>query len=392
MIKRIFCFALTVCMCLCFFVACTPREKMGYTNDNVKVLFLNVDRADCAIVSADGKNYMIDTGEKQNAYRLIAALNYMGIGKLDGLILTHTHDDHIGGAKTLLEYVEIDRIYSAAISENKKNGENKIDNIAKNAMVEQVKLNHGDRIAVKDDVGFDVLGPISYNNDDDNDNSLVLKLNVNGKKILFTGDMQFAEEITLINAGKNLKADVLKVANHGNKDATSVQFANAVSPKYAIIPTNTDVDADSANTRVLSALSMADEIMITGEYFIGVLMTVSTDGNISFENPTAEEQGKLKITDAQSSVQAVKIYNDSDRDMDIGGFMLYSENGDELFVFPKESKIQKGQYVTVACEGYSGDFIWHGEDKAWNKKKGDIAILYDSLGNELSRMIVPISE
>ncbi len=351
-------------------------------------MFINVDRADAMIVSLDGKNYMIDTGEEETAYRLLAALNYMGIEKLDGLILTHTHSDHIGGAKLLIENTAVDKLYSASISENKDNGENKIDNIAQKYSLEQVKLNAGDKITVHDGLSFDVLAPLVYNADDDNDNSLVLKLNVNGKKILFSGDMQFAEERTLLNKGVRLKADVLKVGNHGNKDATSEQFANAVSPDYAIITTNTDIDTDSANQRVKKALSMAD-IMITGDYGLGLLMTVETDGTLTFEEAKAQADKKqLEITNTDAASQTVTVYNPSSENISLFGCMLLSENGGELFVFPENSSIDAGESITVACEGYEGDFVWDGEGKAWNKKKGDIAILYDSLGNELSRMTV----
>lgn len=386
--KKILCLIITslICLSLC---ACSQKEEIPYANEAVKVLFLNVGSADAMLVCVDGKNYMIDTGEEETAYRLLAALNYMGASKLDGLILTHTHSDHIGGAKLLCENVETDKLYSAVISENKNNGENKIDNIAKKYSLEQIELNAGDKIEITDSVAFSVLGPIVLNEDDDNDNSLVLKLNVNSNRVLFTGDMQFSEELTLLNRGTNLKAEVLKVGNHGNRDATSEQFANAVSPKYAIITTDVRVDENSANERVKKALSMS-EIMVTSDYDLGVLMTIGLDGSITFENAEIKKDGdfKLEIIETDAKTQTVTIYNPTNAAVDIGKFMLVSENGGELFVFPDGSKIESGKSITVACEGSNGDYIWNGENKAWNKKKGDIAILYDSLGFELSRMTV----
>lgn len=372
-------------------LACSKSDKTYYTQQDVNVLFINVGRADAMLIFVDGKNYMIDTGEEETAYRLLAAANYMGIESLDGLILTHTHSDHIGGAEILNAHMQIDKLYCAEISENKENGENKIDNIAVECSLEQIKLNAGDKIPLHEGLSFEVLAPLEYNFDDDNDNSLVLKLNINGKTLLFTGDMQFDEELTLLNSSAKLKADVLKVGNHGNKDATSEQFAQAVSPEYAIITTDTDTDTDSAHDRVKKALFMAD-IMVTGDYELGIVMTVSKDGQITFKNAQMPIQESVKnglfIADTDASNQTVTIHNGTNTEISLGSYMLMSENGNELFVFPENAVIEAGKSVVVACEGYEGDYTFEGEKKAWNKKKGDTAILYDSFANEISRMVV----
>ncbi|MBQ9832517.1 MAG: MBL fold metallo-hydrolase [Clostridia bacterium] len=380
-----------IALLLCFTaVGCEQSQQNKVTaSHDVRVMFINVGRADAALLCIDDKSYMIDTGEDDTALRLFAAMNYMGIESLDGLILTHTHSDHIGGAKLLLQYMPTETLYSAQISENKSNGENKIDNIAKNYSAEQVKLSAGDKIKINDDMAFEVLAPITYNADDDNDNSLVLRLKVNGRTILFTGDMQFAEELTLMSKASSLKADILKVGNHGNKDATSEQFALAVAPEYSIISTDTSVDENSANRRVKEALSMS-EIFVTEDYQLGILLTIDENGDVSIEDPiplAADVQ--LEIIAADTEKQTVTVKNNGET-VSLDGYMLFSENGKELFVFEKGASVQSGDLITVACTGYEGDYTWPNEDKAWNKKKGDIAILYDNFGNEISRMTVAV--
>ena len=156
---------------------------------------------------------------------------------------------------------------------------NKIDNLSEDLYLPITKLNAGDKVKITDDIYFDVIGPLVLNEDDDNDNSLVMKLVVNGKTFLFTGDMQFAEEKTLMDAGVDLSSDILKVGNHGNKDATSDEFAIAVSPKYSVITTDTTVDTNSASKRVRKALSTS-EIYITENYDRGITFTVLQDGTI----------------------------------------------------------------------------------------------------------------
>ena len=233
------------------------------------------------------------------------------------------------------------------------------------------------------EIGFDVLGPLEYNNDDDNDNSLVLKLSINGKTFLFTGDMQFAEETTLLKADVDLSADVLKVGNHGNPDATSQEFAAAVSPEIAVIPTDTSVDEDSANERVVSALKGA-EVFVTQDYPYGILLTVDADGKIDVSDPRPEgNNAKIEILELDKNAQTITLINNGEA-ADISGYFIFSENGLEVYVFPDGTYMQAGETISVACKGGQGDLIWD-EKKVWKTKKEDTAVLYDRFGNELSR-------
>ena len=70
---------------------------------------------------------------------------------------------------------------------------------------------------------------------DDNNNSLVLKLNYNNNSVLFTGDIEKQAEDFLLDNNKNLKSDILKVAHHGSKTSTTTDFIKNVTPKDALI-------------------------------------------------------------------------------------------------------------------------------------------------------------
>ena len=265
-------------------VGCGKNKENSLSNisskaENVNVSYINVGKGDAILVQIDDKNYLIDTGLEENSEMLLEGLKAKDVDTLDGVFLTHTHKDHIGGMEAVAAAYDIEMMYRAEISENKKNGENKIDNLSEDLYLPITKLNAGDKVKITDDIYFDVIGPLVLNEDDDNDNSLVMKLVVNGKTFLFTGDMQFAEEKTLMDAGVDLSNDILKVGNHGNKDATSDEFAIAVSPKYSVITTDTTVDTNSASKRVRKALSTS-EIYITENYDRGITFTVLQDGTI----------------------------------------------------------------------------------------------------------------
>ena len=254
----------------------TPDVAADDDGVTASLHFINVGKADAALVRVGKSYYLIDTGTKASYPALKASLGKIGVTELEAVFITHAHDDHIGGLKKLAEDFEIGMIYGAQLALPNKSGENKTVKRANKSELPCTLLNAGDTV----DGLFTVLGPVVLNEDDDNDNSLVLMFEVNGVKALFTGDMQFAEELTLLSASTPVKADILKVGNHGNPDATSDEFGAAVSPRYAVISTDTAEDADSANPRVYAALGTA-EIYVTEAAADNIVMSISAGGDIT---------------------------------------------------------------------------------------------------------------
>jgi competence protein ComEC len=360
----------------------TLQENIVYENQ-VSVVFINVGKADSILLTINDKAYVIDTGSKKSVPSLFRAFSVMGIEKIDGLFLTHTHSDHVGGTEALAEKYQIDRLYSAEISQNNKKGENKIVNLAEELELPHTKLKVGDSIEVESDIAFQVIAPIEYNEADDNDNSLVLMIELNGKRFLFTGDMQVAQELTVLNSGANISAHVLKVGNHGNPDATSSRFANAVSPEYAVISTDTNEDTNSANPSVIRNLNPA-EVLITQDFANGIKMIVDINGNINVsELEPVISTANMEIVSIDIDEQTITIRNNGEQ-TDISGYFIFSERGSQVFVFPEGSVIDTEQVITVACIGGTGDYIWD-DTNIWHKKNPDVGVLYDNFGNELVR-------
>lgn len=256
-----------------------PLLTSSDTTHEVSVVYINAGHADSMLVKIDGHSYLIDTGLKSSVSHIEAVIDKYSVEKIEGIFLTHTHKDHIGGLKKIVDKYNIGILYAAEISMNDNDESNAIEKKAEKIGVSLSHLTLGDKVLLADDVYFEVLGPIVYNDSDDNDNSLVLRLFVNGRAFLFTGDMQFAEEQTLLNYGIDVSADILKVGNHGNPDATSERFAKAVSPEIAVFTTDRTEDKDSANETVQSYFENA-EIFVTEDYDLGILVEVDENGEI----------------------------------------------------------------------------------------------------------------
>jgi hypothetical protein len=138
--------------------------------------------------------------------------------------------------------------------------------------------------------------------------------------------MQFAEEDTLLAAGIDLSADVLKVGNHGNPDATSDAFASAVSPSLAMISTDTSVDTNSANHRVIASLSGA-EVFLTEDYPLGILLTLDDNGNPMVTNPIQQEDSlQLALFALEPDSQLLTLLNYGDTPADLSGCIPAKRN------------------------------------------------------------------
>lgn len=258
----------------------TDAPDDGGSAENFSVYFLNAGRADAILIDADGKFYMIDTGKSDGADKLCDKLEALGVKTIEAVFLTHTHSDHIGGFKKLCKRFKVKGLFAPCYSIKNSDGEDIITKLAAGRGMTDVKLWAGDRVELCGGIYARVLGPISYSDADDNDNSLVLRVEVNGRAFLFTGDMQFADEYALMQSGADLSADVLKVGNHGNKDATSSSFADAVSPSIAVITTDTKIDPGSAANRVIDLFD-SSEVYITGDSENWLRISVSPDGTLS---------------------------------------------------------------------------------------------------------------
>ena len=351
--------------------------------DELSVLFINVGKADAALLRCNGKAWLIDTGSKASVPALLGALALFHVKALEGVFLTHGHSDHTGGMEALAGYIPIRTLYSSVFSQDKKNGENRIDELARDLQLTQRKLSAGSNIALTQDVFLEVLGPVMENPEDDNDNSLVLKLRANGRTLLFAGDMQQTGEYALLRSGAALSADILKVGNHGNPDATSDAFAAAVSPGYAVISTDTLEDRDSANERVLSALGEA-QVFITQSYACGVLMTLRTDGSIEVSYPALPKApANILVQGVNRDTQTLTIKN-MGPDADISGFIIMSARGSEVFVFPDGSHLRSGQLARVSTRP-GADYLWPQVSGVWHRQKEDSALLFDRFGLLLSR-------
>lgn len=265
-----------------FALLCAVLALHAPARAEVRALFVNVGKADAALFWLGDARYLVDTGHKDSYEQLQRVLDAYGVTHLDGIIVTHTDKDHVGGLKKLLKNgLAVDQLYAGALHSEEDPQEHPVLEASEKYGVPLKWLSAGDRIEVSQDCAFEVLGPLSLDMDKENNNSLVLRLTTPDGAMLLTGDMEKPEEAELIQAGLLSQAEVLKVPHHGEDDATSKHLPLLVSPQWAVISTNTLEEPDTPAPEVLAYLAAAGaSVAVTQDAEVGILVTL-TEGTAS---------------------------------------------------------------------------------------------------------------
>ena len=157
---------------------------------------INVGKADALLLRSGKTAYLIDTGTEDSWPALKKALLAEGVIKLDGVILTHTHKDHVGGLEYLLDSeIEVGQIYASGYFKKKEKKHPAV--IAAKAKNRTVTFLYGGDTLPLDGGTLEVLGPVEEA-EEENNNSLVLLAAGGGGTMLLAGDMEFPEEQSLL--------------------------------------------------------------------------------------------------------------------------------------------------------------------------------------------------
>ena len=250
----------------------------------VQALFINVGKADAALFLLGDQRFLVDTGTKGSYDQLERVLDAYGVTRLSGVVITHTDKDHVGGLKKLLKSdIAVDRVYAGTLHSEKSLEDHPVYEAAEKYDAPLTWLSAGETVALADGCAFHVLGPLSQDDEEENNNSLVLRLTTPQGDMLLTGDMELQEESELIEAGLISQAAVLKVAHHGNEDATSRQFVLLARPQWAVISTSSVEKPETPSSKVLSRLKdVKANVAVTQDAEVGILVTLE-DGQASAE-------------------------------------------------------------------------------------------------------------
>ena len=275
---------LRIVLSVCFVVCCLLVELLGHipglsfdgwadifswvglpqpkviADDELQVHFIDVGNADCILVRQGSHNMLIDAGEHKHEEPLREYLKRHGIKKLDLVISTHPHSDHIGGMAAVLNYFTVDRFIMSYMPEGEEPTLDAYERVLEALDKHNIPVDVAKAGAVYElgDARVQLVAPhpLDHAIEDANEISVVARLTFGDHAFLFTGDAEMDLEERMVASGMDLSADVLKVAHHGSKTSTSEAFLRAVSPKYAVISCGFN-DYGHPTTEIVTRLSKA---------------------------------------------------------------------------------------------------------------------------------------
>ncbi len=234
-------------------------HKSDFFNSPLCVSFIDVGQGDCALISCNGINILVDGGEAENSSAVIKYLEDNEIDYIDCYILTHPHSDHIGAAISILNNTECGKVFTTYFSEfnipTSSLFENLIDAIYENG-VELVTVDAGDKYTFGD-VEIEIIAPI-IESDDYNEMSIVFIASYLDTRCLFTGDTTKEVEYQILNNTSDVDCDIIKIAHHGSTTSNSDDFIKAVSPDVAVISCGKDNSYGHPHREIISMLEEND--------------------------------------------------------------------------------------------------------------------------------------
>lgn len=385
---RIFRYAIFILSMALVMPGCMPAQAAG---QKIEMLAVNVGKGDAIILRAGDYACLIDAGKAHARGKIVAAMEYMGLTGFDAVFLTHTDDDHGEGLEWLSESdIPVGKWYASAMYTGVKEKKHPAVKAAEARNTEVIWLKRGDSVDMGNSGAvLRVLAPESLNTDKDDNNSLVMMLESPQGRILLTGDMELVQEAQLLDSGDDLSCQVLKVPNHADDDTTSDAFAKAASARLAVISTSTEEKPETPDAGVVSRLSAAgSQCIVTQDGGLGIYISLSS-GLVTWEYVHIPEEAKnIAIREVVAGDDIVVLYNESAEAVDLSGWYLFSDKGEEMFTFPGGCSIGPGDRLIIGTESSEDDdfhLLWP-DKKVINKSKTDVITLYDPYGRAVDSL------
>ena len=201
----------------------------------LQVHFVDVGQGDCTLITCNGEAMLIDAGDNDKGTRVQKYLKDQGISNLKYVIGTHPDSDHIGGLDVVIYKFSCDNILMPDATSDTKTYLDVLAAIDSKGY-KITTVSEGDTFTLGD-ASFEVLSPVKgHPYDDDNNNSVVIRLDYYNNRFLFMGDAEYQpQQVIYYDDTLNAKADVIKVSHHGANRGYMKAFYDEVQPEYAII-------------------------------------------------------------------------------------------------------------------------------------------------------------
>ncbi len=222
------------------------------------IYYFDVGQADCIFITLpNGDNMLIDSGNNADGSRIVNFLSTLGVRTINHFIVTHPHEDHMGGADNILNCLNVEKLYSPYIhSEDIPTTLCYKEYIftAKQKALDINTVSVGDMLIDDGALRVLCLSPFLRNYDELNEYSAVIRIDYFENSFLFMADAEKRNEKDLLQNKLPLKCDVLKIGHHGSRTSSCEKFLKTAAPEYAIISVGGKNDFGHPDEAVLKRL------------------------------------------------------------------------------------------------------------------------------------------
>lgn len=218
------------------------KNKLGGSisdeiDDDLSVHFIDVGQGDCIYITAGGSNMLIDCGEASASDKVISYLNDRGVEKLDYVVATHPHSDHMGGMSTIIDTYTIGEMIMPHLDDRDipttRYFEKFLDSCSnKGLYITEAQTGRKIRLG---DAEAEIIAPVGSGYNNANNYSVGIMLSHGKNDFLFTGDAEVLAEKEMIESGRLEHVRVYKAGHHGSSTSSSEEFLEIISPDYAVI-------------------------------------------------------------------------------------------------------------------------------------------------------------
>ncbi|MEE0874007.1 MAG: ComEC/Rec2 family competence protein [Ruminococcus sp.] len=281
--KRVISFFLALILALISFCSCDPFELLNAYSKAGKLIchYLDVGQGDSIFIELPNKKTMlIDSGENYHGEGIVKYMTREGHSRIDYLIATHPHSDHIGSMAYIVRHFDVSSVCMPKVSTNSRLYEDLLKAI-KSKKLKVTSGKAGVNLFTDDEYRLkaDIVAPSKLDKENLNNSSLMIRLTYRDSSFLFTGDAE-KPELASISEKTDISADVLKVGHHGSSNATTKAFLERVEPKLAVISVGKNNDYGHPHKNVLKLLkNIGSEIHRTDKEGT---VRISTDGGGSY--------------------------------------------------------------------------------------------------------------
>ncbi len=255
----ILCVILAVFMLFQYFGRQETEEPQTPIEDGatMSVHFLDVGQGDSAFIESEDGNILIDAGTRSASEYICAYLDQRNIKRIDYVILTHPHEDHIGSAANVIERYDIGTVIMPNATATSRVFEKLMDALEAKPEID-VEEGKAGKSYTLGSIGIRLFAPNSDTYDETNNYSIVSKITFGDVSFLFTGDAEedVEEEILARFHQDDLSATVLKLGHHGSSTSSTDAFLDAVSPKVAIASCGKNNSYGHPHAEVLKRLQL----------------------------------------------------------------------------------------------------------------------------------------